>query len=128
MKLNRLLPLICAGLVLAAAVCAAGCVSDDTTAVDPETAIIGTWISEGTYSAGDITFQQQYVFEEDHSGVLSAVSGSKTIKSVPVFWAYAEDEEAFMAYTPNTGDYDYLIVAGNGKTMRSEYGEQYTRR
>lgn len=125
MKLKQIALGIIFATVIAGCILAAGCVNED--AGNTDTGIVGAWVSEGTYGTGEQTYYQAYTFESDGSGTLSAVSTStgKPIKTIEVMWGYDETQSAYMAYTPTTNNYDYLMLSEDGNSIVSEYGEIY---
>ena len=113
-----------AAVLLVLAVLTAGCVNGGD--INPDTAILGDWESEGTYTTNSgITFKQVYHFDSETTGTLSAKGDSGILTTVQVYLGYDEAQSVYLAYTPTTGNYDYLKLAANGKTLVSEYGEIY---
>ena len=102
---------------------------ENTDETDYKTAILGDWESTGKYtSKSGATFTQVYHFAEDGTGTLSAKSGEEILTTIPVMWAYDETQKAYMAFTPSTNNYDYLLLTPGGKAIRSEYGEIYVKK
>lgn len=129
-----------AGIILAAAlvIFAAGCVSPSTsnttknntisTTADSLSLLAGDWESKGEYSAGSQNFTQVYHFSAGTTeGTLKAKSTSdgKILSAVKVILGYDDEQKAYMAFTPSSGNYDYLILSPDGKSFVSEYGEIY---
>lgn len=123
MNIKQIALVVGIATLVAGSALVAGCISDE------QATIVGTWKSTGTYEANDITFSQLYTFAADSSGTLSAVNveDGSIIKTIQAMWGYDDTQNAYMAYTPSTGNYDYLILSDDGKTLISEYGEVYTR-
>ncbi len=129
MKQKSIAIFISIAVLIAAATPVAGCVASETAnkTFNADTYILGDWESEGNYTAGDVTFTQVYHFATDKTGTLSAKSNKKIITTVDVYWSYSENEKAYMAFTPSTGNYDYLLPSADEKSLVSEYGEVYNR-
>lgn len=121
-------------LLVAAVTLTAGCVGpetgDETTdELDYNIAILGDWESTGKYtSKSGVTFTQVYHFAEDKTGTLSAKSGEEILTTIPVMWGFDETQKAYMAFTPSTNNYEYLLLIPGGKAIRSEYGEIYVKK
>lgn len=118
-------------LLVAAVTLTAGCVETGDTADEPDynIAILGDWESTGKYtSKSGVTFTQVYHFAEDKTGTLSAKSGEEILTTIPVMWGFDETQKAYMAFTPSTNNYEYLLLIPGGKAIRSEYGEIYVKK
>ena len=117
------------GLLAILFVASAGCITADIPAADNNTGdpIVGTWQSTQSYTVNDQVVYIIYEIKADNTGyAITAAPGATDGKKIDIFWGN-DKGKYIIAYSTNPNTVYPHTLSADGKILKDQYGDTYTK-